>query len=131
MAIEAIGERLNLEEISKSLAVFYDALLRGRKVGSFPSSVITCGSPAVLVLASNNARAYALITNDSDTVIYLDFKATLGGSSAGAMLALQGIRLNANGGSFEISWYNLWQGAIYALTSVAAKNLQVVEGKYV
>ena len=131
MAIEAVGERLNLEEASKTLAVLYDALLRGRKVGSMPRSVVTCGaSVAVLVLASNNARAYTLIVNDSDTAIYLGFGGTLGGTLPDVMTTLVGLRLNANGGSFEISWYNLWQGAIYALTSVNYKNLQVVEGKY-
>ena len=130
MAIEAIGERLNLEESSKSLAVLYDALVRGRKIGTMPRSVVTCGSPAVLVLASNNARAYALIMNDSDTVIYLGFRGTLGGTLPDVMTTLVGVRLNASGGSFQIDWSNLWKGAIYALTSAASKNLQVVEGLY-
>ena len=128
---EAIRERLNLEEASKTLAVLYDALLRGRKVGTMIRSVVTCGaSVAVLVLASNNARAYALIMNDSDTAIYLGFGGTLGGTLPDVMTTLVGVRLNASGGSFQIDWSNLWQGAIYALTSAASKNLQVVEGLY-
>ena len=125
MAIEAIGERLNLEESSKTLAVLYDALVRGRKIGTMPASIATCGTTAILVLASNNARAFALIMNDSDTAIYLSFVGTIN-----AMTSQTGVRLNASGGSFQIDWSNLWKGAIYALTSAASKNLQIVEGLY-
>ena len=52
-------------------------------------------------------RLYALIVNDSDTVIYL----TLGGTA----VLHQGIRLNANGGSYEINWTNLYTGSIYGI----------------
>lgn len=47
------------------------------------------------VLAANSARKYAMLINDSDTTLYLKIGA--------AAVANQGIRLNANGGSYEIS----------------------------
>lgn len=48
-----------------------------------------------VALAANTSRKYALFINDSDTVIYLMVSA--------AAVANQGIRLNANGGSYEMS----------------------------
>jgi len=58
------------------------------------------------VLASNANRLYALLVNDSDTVIYIKLGA--------AAVANQGIRLNADGGSYEMSAMlgNLYTGAI-------------------
>ena len=61
------------------------------------------------VLAANASRKYALLINDSDAVIYL---------ALGTAAALnQGIRLNANGGSYEMSAAggNLYTGAVYAI----------------
>jgi len=58
------------------------------------------------VLAANTSRKYALIVNDSDTVMYL---------AVGASAVLnQGIRLNPGGGSYEMSEKlgNLATGAI-------------------
>lgn len=47
------------------------------------------------ILALNGSREYALVINDSDTTIYL-------GIGEAAVLN-KGIRLNANGGSYEMS----------------------------
>jgi hypothetical protein len=57
-------------------------------------------------LASNTNRKYALLVNDSDTDMYIML-----GSSA---VLNQGIRINANGGSYEMSnnFGNLYTGAI-------------------
>ena len=55
----------------------------------------TITTTAGTVLAANAARQYALLVNDSDTVLYL----SLGGSAA----PNQGIRLNASGGSYEMT----------------------------
>lgn len=74
------------------------------------------------VLAANTGRVYALIINDSDTTIYLKIGATA--------VASQGIRLNANGGSYEIghAWGNLTHQAIYGIhAGTGTKMLLVLE----
>lgn len=76
------------------------------------------------VLAANANRQYAYLINNSDTVIYLAFGVTA--------VANQGIRLNANGGSYEIgaaAHGNLYQGAILAIHGGAGnKVLLMTEG---
>ncbi len=73
-------------------------------------------------LAANDARVYALFINDSDTTIYLML-----GSAA---VLNEGIRLNANGGSFEMTQQqgNLYDGVVNGISSGASKNLLVLEG---
>ena len=60
------------------------------------------------IIVANDGRKYLLIVNDSDTVIYL----TLGGAAT----VPAGIRLNASGGSYEMSLQlgNIYRGAINA-----------------
>lgn len=75
------------------------------------------------VLASNAARKYALLINDSDTVVYLKVGA--------AAVVSEGIRLNPNGGSFEISAApgNRATGAINAIHAGSGnKAVLVTEG---
>ena len=74
-------------------------------------------------LAANANRLYALLVNDSDTTIYIKI--------AAAAVANQGIRLNANGGSYEISKKlgNLNTGAINAIHGGSGnKVLLITEG---
>jgi len=74
-------------------------------------------------LAANANRIYAMFINDSDTPIYLMLGA--------AAVANQGIRLNAAGGSYEMSALegNLYVGAVNAIHGGAGnKNLLVLEG---
>ena len=59
------------------------------------------------VLAAQTKRKYCVIVNDSDTVIYL---------AIGAAAALNsGIRLNANGGVFELGPTDGETSAIYGI----------------
>ena len=85
-------------------------------------SVATVGTNSVLALAANANRKYASFQNDSDTVIYL--------MGTNAAVLNQGIRLNANGGTYEMSSAggNLTLAAVYAISSAANKNLLVREG---
>lgn len=53
------------------------------------------GTSSATVVASNSGRKALLIENDSDTIIYLKI--------GGTAVANEGIRLNANGGSYEMS----------------------------
>ena len=68
---------------------------------------VTTSSGAAL--AANANRKYALFINDSDTAIYL--------SLSGAAVLNAGVRLNANGGAFELSPKigNMIVGAVTAI----------------
>jgi hypothetical protein len=80
------------------------------------------GSTAVL--AANANRRYLLIVNDSDTVVYLWLRAS-------AAAANRGIRLNASGGSFEMTPQSgMYTGAILANHGGGAVNklLLITEG---
>lgn len=74
------------------------------------------------IIAANNSRKYLLIINDSDTTIYL----VLGGDAT----VPAGIRLNASGGSYEMSASqgNLWTGTINANHGAVDKVLLLTEG---
>ena len=77
-----------------------------------------------VVLAANANRVWALIINDSDTIIYLNL--------GGAGVANTGIRLNAAGSSFKMSEAdgNLYLGPINANHGGGAvnKSLIITEG---
>lgn len=74
---------------------------------------------STLVLAANQTRTSAVFINDSDSVIYLAL-----GTAAEAN---KGIRLNANGGSYEITANNHFPGTVFAICSSSGKNLCVTE----
>ncbi|GAH94972.1 unnamed protein product [marine sediment metagenome] len=61
------------------------------------------------LLPGNPARIYALIVNDGAEAVYL-------GMSAPAVQN-RGIRLNQNGGSYEINAVNPWHGEIRAISA--------------
>ncbi len=80
---------------------------------------VNCGVASLPVLAINRNRIGALFCNDSDTVIYLALDNVAAINS--------GIRLNANGGAYEINFTNLYRGPVSAITTAANKVLTVVE----
>ena len=69
--------------------------LAGHYITTMTHTAPTIGATTTAALAANTDRLYALLINDSNETIYVKI-----GASA-AMNA--GIRLNANGGSFEMS----------------------------
>ena len=73
-----------------------------------------------LVLAANESRVNAVFVNDSSEVIYL--------ARGNAAVIGSGIRLNANGGSYEIDASNLFVGAVNGIATGAGSNLTVSEG---
>jgi len=79
----------------------------------------TCSATAQKVLGSNPSRTYAVLVNDGTDPIYL-------GMGAPATVN-RGIRLNANGGTYEITSINPWHGEIYAVGSALNPTLHVVE----
>ena len=78
------------------------------------------GTSTAAVLAASSDRKYALIINDSDTVVYLKLGA--------AAVANEGIRLTAIGGSFEMSPQigNLDQRAINGIIGSGSGKVVVV-----
>jgi len=72
-------------------------------------------------LVANASRTYALFINDADEAMYL------GLGVAAAMN--KGIRLNANGGSYEMSAAlgNLYAGAVNAICASGNKVLIITE----
>lgn len=80
------------------------------------SSTVTTSSS--VVLATSTGRLYAAIVNDSANTVYL-------GIGTPAVIG-KGIRLNANGGSYEINESNQFQGPVYGISS-ASSNLTITE----
>lgn len=73
---------------------------------------------STLVVAARDSRDYLVITNDSDTAIYLRL------ASSGATVG-QGIRLNGGGGAWSEPG---WTGPVCAIHGgTGTKNLCVVE----
>lgn len=92
------------------------------KTAALTHAAVTVGITSGVALAANPARKYALLVNDSDAVIYLKIGA--------AAVASEGIRINPNGGSYEMSpaYGNLDTRVINAISSGAGKTLLVTEG---
>ena len=84
-------------------------------------TAVTVAVGTTAVLAANADRVYALFVNDADEAIYLKL------GSAAAMNT--GIRLNANGGSYEMSSAlgNLYGGAVNAICASGGKVLLVLQ----
>lgn len=89
-------------------------------VNTATTGKVAVGNVSTAVLAVNATRIFAQFVNDSDEEIYLDLSALA--------VMNEGIRLNANGGSFEINQTNLYTGAITAICATGGKNLTVTEG---
>ena len=85
-------------------------------------TAVTVGASTSSALAANASRKYALLVNDSDAVIYLKIGA--------AAVASEGIRINPNGGSYEMApaYGNLDTRVVNAISSGAGKVLLVTEG---
>lgn len=79
----------------------------------------TMGVASANILGANPRRKYAIIVNDSDTTIYISLGATAASNS--------GIRLNASGGSYEITTLNPYTGVISGIAGVAGKVVTFVE----
>lgn len=117
----------NASQISNAV---YDSSKGAVKTSDVSDASVTLTHTAVNVttstgaaLAANASRKYALLVNDSDSVQYIKI-----GASA---VLHEGIRLDANGGSYEMSPKagNLDPRAINAIHgSTGSKVLLVTEG---
>ena len=88
---------------------------------SFPTP-ITATTTSSTVLAANAGRRYAILINDGSVDVYLKV-----GEPA---VAHTGIRINANGGSYEMSrpLGNLMTGAVTGITVSGSAVVLVTEG---
>ena len=85
---------------------------------SATSTNVSVGATTTVALAANEARRYAVLVNDSDEDIYI---------SLGAAAVLnKGIRLNAYGGTLNISGDRPFRGAINAICTSGSKNLAIL-----
>ena len=90
-------------------------------IDSSTDTYATVGTASTEVLAANDFRMDAALVNDSDEVMYL--------ARGNDAVMNQGIRLNANGGSYNIDSTNLFKGAINAICASGGKNICVTEGE--
>ena len=89
---------------------------------SFEHTAVEVPEKSIEVLAANSARVSVLFINDSDTIIYLKFRA--------AAAANEGIRLNGFGGSYELTIQSgtMIPDAVNAVTAEGnLKNLLILE----
>ena len=77
---------------------------------------VSVGMVSTAVLAANANRIATILVNDSDTDIYINL--------SGTAAMMEGIRLNAFGGSLVEKNYT---GAVTAICGAANKNLTVTE----
>lgn len=89
-------------------------------VSSATNAAVAVGIASTAVLAANANRRFATFVNDSANTIWL--------CMAAAAVINTGIRLNANGGSYEINQTNLYTGQVTAIAAGAGSNLCVTEG---
>lgn len=86
---------------------------------STTNTSVSCPSQvATSVLSGSGSRNYGLFTNDSANNIYLCFASTCASST--------GARLNANGGSLELKYDNLYVGPISCVAATATSTLDVI-----
>jgi hypothetical protein len=81
---------------------------------------ITVANATTAVAAANADRKWLLVVNDSDETIYVKIGA--------AAVMNQGIRINAAGGSLELTGGSLNTGAVNGICSSGGKKLLVTEG---
>ena len=90
---------------------------------TFTHTAVTVTNTTGEALALNTSRKWSLLENDSDSAIYCKVGA--------AAVANQGVRLNANGGSWEMSprLGNHTTLAVNCIVASGSKTLLVTEGK--
>lgn len=117
LAVISIAILLSQRELA--VAGISDALIF-RKANT-TTSILVATTTSTTVLATSTARQYAVIVNDSSATVYLSLN---GGVAA---KAYEGIRLNAGGGSYEITVDNLYQGSVQAIAIGGVASTTVTE----
>lgn len=95
---------------------------------SVAGSVITTSTLPTRVLERKSGRRYAAITNDGTENVYLYLQNFASASAASSIVKRnKGIRLNANGGSYEIVNDNLMLVDVWVSTTSAKQTITYVE----
>jgi hypothetical protein len=81
---------------------------------------ITVAALTTTVVAANADRKWLLLVNDSDETIYIKLGA--------AAVLNQGIRLNAAGGTLELTEGSLYLGAVNGICASGGKILLMSQG---
>ncbi len=89
-------------------------------IGTVTDGAVVVGAVTTVALLANAHRTNAVFVNDSTQAIYL--------ARGNPAVVGDGIRLNPNGGSYEIDDTNLWRGQVNAICALGAANLCVSEG---
>lgn len=90
-------------------------------IASTTTTTLGVTTASQTALAANSARSFAFFQNDSDTTIYIKL-----GSAA---VVSTGIRLNANGGSYQIDSTNMYTGIVTAIhAGTGTKTLLITSG---
>jgi len=82
------------------------------------STGVSVSTSSVNLLPASSGRVYAAIVNDGTEPVYL----SMNGSAA---VPNQGLRINPNGGSYEINFLNQYIGSINAITETGTSNVTV------
>lgn len=91
---------------TNAIAGISDALIFAK--AETTTSILVASTTATRILATSS-RQYALIVNDSPYNVYLALNGDVPAK------AYEGIRINAHGGSYEITSENLYTGSIQAI----------------
>ncbi len=101
---------------------YHSLLERSQEYGGAQHGAVAVGVTSTLIIAAFDYRRKITLINDSVNIIYL---------SKGAIAVLNnGIRLNANGGSWIEEPDNLgyiYRGAFYGISGVAASNISFTQ----
>ena len=123
LAVVSITSAITMELSEKeSKSIFQEEMLGGEinLIEEETTSSASVGTTTTEIVASNAARKYLVLTNDSDEVVYITF-----GDDA---VLNKGIRLNASGGAYEMLSENLSFKAINGISTSGSKVVTFVEG---
>ena len=95
-------------------------IVKTAPVATVTDDSVTVGAASTTILAANSKRTNVVLTNDSDETIYI--------SRGDTAVMNKGIRVNANGGSYEIGVLNMYRGIVTGICASGGMNMCVSEG---
>lgn len=93
-----------------------------RRLTASPTNAISVGTGSTVIVGQNLGRSEITIVNDGANIVYLQFATNE--NVAPTAVANQGIRLNANGGSWTSGAY---RGAVAGIALTGATVVTVAE----
>lgn len=93
--MKAVGKIIILVSVAALFSWFFVVVVFAREADNEVHAAVSCANTTTEALALNGGRVSALFVNDSTQTIWIAINQ--------AAVANEGIRLNANGGSYYIS----------------------------